>query len=623
MGIHESVLQNMSVEQLREEIKKHDNLYWKEQNPIISDPDYDRLVRRLQELEPDDSLVSEFKEEEVTSSGKIEHENPMLSLDKVYTSEEVLKWCRKVARTVNECFLLQIKYDGCSAELDNDILSTRGDGHIGEDISDKIPHIRILTGPDFIPAIGFEGKIRGELVLQKSVFLQYKDILKRKSGEPYKNSRNACAGILNTDDFVSPVKEPFLTFVPFDNYTMYKTLKQMEDFILSGEWDKFVKDSENLDYPADGLVIKLEDQSYCKELGMTKHHRKSELAFKFANPSAKTVLKGVTLSCGKGCVTPIGNVEPVELGGVTVSNVNLHNWKNILDMGIFIGDTLIVERAGDVIPYVVGVIPAQHRVAIEMDYCPVCHGPLTYEEPVKVCKNPECGGSNLRKLSDSVVRIGIERLGRPTLKDMMKIIGVVNLIDIFHLTEDDLLRLPRFGKRKAQNLLEEIDKVKKNGVYEWQILSAMNIPGIGSTLSEKILEVYNLRDLIFLCRTEPAISELTSLDGIEVERASILVDGVLDNKGYLLKLLSILPIKEPKKKDSKVVKICFSGKFPDKKKVYYQMLEGKNFEIMEKVDKTLDILVVADSTKNSGKQQKAEKLGIKVLELDSLLTSIK
>jgi len=392
----------------------------------------------------------------------------------------------------------------------------------------------------------------------------------------------------------------------------------MEEFLTSEAWDKFVEDSNNLDYPADGLVIKLEDQTYCEELGVTKHHRKSELAFKFANPSTKTVLNGVTLSCGKGCITPIGNVEPVAIGGVTVSNANLHNWKNILDRDICIGDTLIIERAGDVIPYVVGVIPGENRIPIKMDYCPVCHGPLVYEEPQMICKNLDCAGSNLRKLSDSVVRIGIDGLGRPTLKNMMDVLKVSNLIDIFELTEEKLLKLPRFAKRKASNLLDEIDKVFKNGVYEWQILAAVNIPGIGNTLSEVIIERFPIPDLIELCHSKDAVEILRSIDRVETERAQTLVDGVLENEAYIDALYATLIIKEPKKKNLEVTKICFSGKFPEKKKVYYQMLKGKNFEIMEKVDKTLDILVVADPTKNSNKQQKAEKMGIKIVGIDDL-----
>jgi len=186
-------LELMTKEELESLVLFYNKAYWEDQDPIISDPDYDKLINRLLELDPDNEVANKVHSTVVNSSDKIEHSNPMLSLDKVYTSEEVLKWCQKVARMDNECFLVQVKYDGCSAELNNDLLSTRGDGHIGENISDKIPYVRILTGPEFIPSIGFKGKVRGELVLQKSVFEQYKDVLKRKSGEPYKNSRNACA----------------------------------------------------------------------------------------------------------------------------------------------------------------------------------------------------------------------------------------------------------------------------------------------------------------------------------------------------------------------------------------------------------------------------------------------
>jgi len=612
------------IRNLETQIDFHNKAYWEDKDPIISDPDYDKLVRALVALDPNNELVNKINytvTESKNLEDKIVHENPMLSLDKVYDKEDLLKWCRKVARNDNECFLVQVKYDGCSAELDHQLLSTRGNGYIGENISHVLPFLKILEGRGSIPATDFSGYLRGEIVLQDSIFETNRNLLRRKSGEPYKNSRNACAGILNTDDYVNPLNEPFLTFVPFEHLTLYKTLTQLEEFILSDYWDRFVSRVQNADYPADGLVIKLEDQTYCTQLGHTKHHRKSEIAFKFTNPSAKTVLNGVTLSCGKGCITPIGNVEPVEIGGVTVSNVNLHNMKNIIDRDIHIGDTLIVERAGDVIPYVVNVIPGKERKEIAMSTCPSCSSLLFYEEPQMVCKNPECSGSALRKLSDSVVRIGIDRLGRPTIEAMMKVLNISDLIGIFEVTESELLKLPRFGIKKAKNLRYEIDKILNNGVYEWQILAAVNISGIGNTLSEVIIEKFPIPDLIELCHSEGAIDVLRSIDRVDTERAQVLVDGVLENEAYIDALYSTLIIKKPKKRNTESTKICFSGKFPEKKKIYYQMLEDKNFEIVEKVDKTLNVLVVADPTKNSGKQKKAENLGIKIMGIDELQTT--
>jgi len=602
------------INELEIEIGKANQLYWRKQEPEISDIEYDNLVRKLTKLDPDNPMLLDIHAPVSTKGLKVTHKVPMLSLNKVYTIPELLAWCAKVARGPHEQFLIQPKYDGCSANYEDGILSTRGDGEVGENITDKLPLIKMQISKFR------DNKTRGEIIFRKSVFEKYKTILKKRDGTPYSNARNACAGMLNKDDL--PVKEAILELIPFEMETTKLSLNNMGRV----NFEEYIEQVQELDFPADGLVISLADKEYGNALGFTSHHPKGKIALKFANDTGETKLLGVTWSCGKEVITPIGNVEPVEIGGVTIKNVSLHNWNFIEEHTIHIGDTLVIERAGDVIPHVVSckydMAVDEEPQAIEIDECPECHSPVTYKDPNIYCTNSNCAGKLLNKLYDSVTRIGIERIGKPTIRNMIDILGVDNLIDIFNLTKSDLLRLPKFGDKKASNTLNEIHKVNDEGVHEWQILAAMNIPGIGRTLSKTLCEEFGLNGLMELCLRSNAKHRLIAIEGIEEKRATDIVVGVLENIRYITALWDILTLKMyAVVEDEPLPTVCFSGKFPEQKSVYYEKLKGK-YEIAKSVTKSLDILVVADKNSKSSKCKKAKKLGIKIISIQEIMGEI-
>ena len=595
-------------EWLEKEIEKNDEFYWDNQDPQISDMEYDILIKELQELNPNNPLLTKVHLSVQQSSGKVKHHVAMLSLAKVYTADELLKWCAKVARNRNEVFLIQPKYDGCSANFEDGVLSTRGDGDTGENITSRIPLIRIN-----------DVDIRGEIVFRKSVFEKYKTILKKKDGTPYANPRNACAGILNKDDF--PVNEKILELVPFNNET---TTLDLTTLIENTDFDEYITQAQESDYPADGLVIKLADEEYKKSLGATSHHVKGEMALKFVNETAETVLLNVIWSCGKEVITPVGKVEPVEISGVTVTNVGLHNMQFIIDKNIHIGDKIIIERAGDVIPHFVKIISTNpFNIDITIETCPECGAPVVYDAPHIKCSSSNCSGGVLNKFYDSVTRIGIERLGKPTLRQIMDKLYVTDLRDLFFLKPDDFMKLPRFAEKKAENLYNEIQQPIKNGIYEWQILAAMNIPGIGKTLSKILCEAFRLVELINLCKVPSTLYILQNIEGIQEKRASDIMNGIIVNEIYINTLWDILPLKEYASVENAVdfPTVCLSGKFSKNKAFYYEELKAK-YTVMEKVTKDLDILIVADSSKNSGKQKKAEKMGIKIMDIDEIMNSL-
>ena len=592
----------MTKDELVQAISKHDDLYWKKGAPVISDEEYDVLVESLRKIDPNHPLVNRINTPEVIGGGKVKHKEPMLSLGKVYTIDELVLWCTQLSRTPKEVFIIEYKYDGCSASFESGILATRGDGHVGENITSKLPIIHST-----------KNDTRGEIIMPKSVFLRIKE------ATGFKNTRNAVAGILNRD-VVTTEYGKILYLIPFNYNQRIFTIEQIMEFLVNpSEFNAIIEEAKNSEFPTDGLVIKLLDKEYAKSLGATSHHARGEIAFKFSNPTGQTILRDIEWSVGKHVITPIGKVDPVEVSGVTISNINLHNMGYIIENGIHIGDTIIVERAGDVIPDVQSIIPGENRIKIKLDKCPACGHPVTYEKPVLVCNNYlNCEGGFIRRLMDSVVRIGIERLGLPTLEKLVESLKVENLIDIFNLTKDQIRTLDGFGDRSAENLYEEIQKVVRGQVEDWRVLSSLNLVGIGTSLSKTLLSEFLLDELRIMTETS-----FINIAGIGPERAAVLVKGLNENSEYIDNLLNRLTVVGSIKTDQqstsgeKRIKICFTGKF-EKPKSYYYGLLGPEYEVTERLESDTSILVVANPTIESNKTKTAKKKGIKIIGINDL-----
>jgi DNA ligase (NAD+) len=588
---------------LEDEIRGHDKCYWQDNFPIISDEVYDSKVNELLSIEPDNAYLKEVRTPKVSSTKKIKHQVPMLSLDKAYTYEDVIKFCQKVARSAKEVFKIMFKYDGVSGQLLDGVLATRGDGLIGEDITNKLPFMTILTRD-------MSGNLRGEILFTKSDFQKIKGVITRKSGADYKNERNAVGGILSRDDL--PPRR-ILTFIDFEYTAMKFPLDVIIDMGLTG-WTRIVESAKLSDYPTDGLVIKLDDELYGQSLGATSHHLKSAIAFKFANQYEWSVLREIEFSPGKHDITPVGKIDPIEITGVTVTSPSLHNWKNILDRDLCIGDEVKVERAGDVIPYISDSRPGKNREPIMIPMCPVCSCPLEYNEPQLQCTNDLCQGKLANRLADAVIRLGIDRLGKPTIQKMIDTYNVETVVDILMLSIYQLEKLPGFGKTSAKNLYDEISKVIQEGVYEWQYLAALNIPGIGRSLSKQLLENRTLQEL-----SQMSPSQLEKLEGIGPERANAIIRGIQNNYILLGMLKLTLKTKKEEPKQEDLVKVCFTGKFDEPKSYYYDFLNKTGgYDIKNSVT-GIDVLVVADPTKNSSKQKAAEKKGIKIMGINEFM----
>ncbi len=605
-------LTQLTEQQLVELITYHNQKYWAEGEPEISDDDYDRLVRALTAINPVHPLLSRIEAPIVAGSGKIVHQTPMLSLDKAYSLEEVIAWAKKFARSPQEALIVQPKYDGISALWSDGILATRGDGETGENITDKTPLIELEAPGVVAPLDGWTGTARGEIVIRDDDFRTLYSTIRNRNGKIYKNSRNAVAGIMGLKDIREMQQQHAkLTLVDYRLFSWNTRLDRITD-----DWQFILEKAEALPYPMDGLVIKIADDAYSASLGNTAHHPRGQIAFKFSGVRRDSKLLAVEWSFGKNCLTPVAEIEPVDIGGITIRHASLHNLQNVLEKDLQIGDTVTVERAGDVIPYIVSAQPGSQRTPCLIENCPCCGTKLVRDLPELRCPNPDCPETRLKNLAAAVKNIGIERLGEPNIRKMMNTLGVRHLSDIFRLTKADILRLEGFQTLSADNLLKEIAGART--VPDWQVLAALNIRGIGPNMAKTIMREHTLEEL----RTR-TVDELSRIDGIGPERADALCREMREQSTVLDELLACVTVTATKNSGSGTLPtICFTGKMPEKRSCYEDLARNAGYEPVDSVNSDLTLLVCMDPNDGSSKLKKAQKNGIRILQLNDWLAEI-
>ncbi|MGE4563885.1 MAG: helix-hairpin-helix domain-containing protein [Victivallaceae bacterium] len=610
------IAENLTEDELAALIRYHNERYWKFGDPEISDTRYDELTRALARLNPDHPVLTEVHTPAVASLGKVKHPAPMLSLDKAYSLEDILKWVEKYARTPEEKLLIQPKYDGISARFDGHTLSTRGDGVEGEDISDKLPLIR-LKSADYTGVVN--RPVRGEIVVSKNDFKVIREKIRPKSGVQYKNTRNILTGLMTLIDAtdinqVAHAMErcgAFLTFVDY-NHLSY----EIKFCNLAEEWGELVESIETLPYPSDGIVVKIADEAYRESLGSTTHHPKGEIAFKFANSRRESHVLDIEWSFGKTSLTPVVRIVPVEINGTTIQNVSFHNVQRVLDLDLKIGDRVVVERAGDVIPHIVDASPGEVREKVLIDRCPSpeCCTPLVRIGPELCCPNPDCFETKLRQLTAAVKSIGIESLGEPNIRKMMVQLGIRSLKEIFELERDVIITLDGFAKTSAENL--EAQLVRAKTLYDYQLLASLNIPHIGINMARMILQHYTFAELRTLdLETLAAIPDVgprrAEAMRAEFERQSDFIDELLE----VITLLRETP-------GATLRTVCFTGRMPCEREYYRKLADANGFAATETVNSSLSMLVAADLTETSSKLERARELGIEIRSLEDWLSSL-
>ncbi len=535
------------VEDLREVINYHDYKYYVQASPVISDYEYDTLFRALRDIErkyPDlvtpDSPTQRVASEITGSFPTVQHYASMLSLDNAYTEEELRDFDRRVREMsgLEEVeYSVEPKYDGAGIALlyRDDLFvrgATRGDGESGEEITNNLKTIRSIPLRAEFSRVGIRLiEIRGEVLIDKREFRKMNEERLEEGLTPFANPRNAAAGSIRLQNPAEVAKRKLSAVVYQVSYvepeakspaTHYESIEMLHllgfktpfrdmkvckgiDEVISycKEWEE---KREDYPYELDGMVIKVNNRDLYEVLGFTSHHPRWAIAYKFKPKQATTKLIDVVFQVGRvGTITPVGKLEPVEIGGVVVSSVSLFNEDFIKEKDIRIGDMVLVERAGDVIPYVVEVIKEARdgdEVPVEFPKkCPSCGSDLV-KLPGEVawrCINISCPAQVVLRIRHWASReaMDIRGLGESTAKAIYDLGLARDVGDLYFLKVTDLLKLPNFAFKSATNLYNAIQDSKSRGLD--RVLYGLGIRYVGQTTAKKIAEViddiWDLKDM--------------------------------------------------------------------------------------------------------------------------------
>ena len=544
------------VKALRDEINYHNKRYYENDAPEIEDFEYDRLLHALialeeqyPELASEDSPTRRVGGKADAQFTPVEHRVVMESLQDAFSEEEVRDFDRRVRDGgIDLCYIVEPKIDGLSVSLEyeNGIFvrgSTRGDGRIGEDITANLKTVRTIPMRIKTPLPYLE--VRGEVYMRKDVFAELTAAQENRDEKPFKNPRNAAAGSLRQKDskitrqrkldiFVFNVQQiegktlsshkqslDFLRELGFETVPFYTPCKTIEEALE--EIAKIGERRGTLDFDIDGAVIKIDEFAARRALGSTAKYPRWALAFKYPPEEKETTLLDVEINVGRtGVLTPTGVFAPTQLAGTTVSRATLHNQDFIREKNIHIGDTVIIRKAGDIIPEVVSVVRhAPGSVPYEMPaFCPSCGSPVVREEDEAAvrCVNPDCPSQLLRTLIHFCSRdaMDIEGMGEAVLAVFVEKGLVKTAADLFHLKKEDIAAIDRMGEKSAENLLAAAEKAKSNDLSK--LIFALGIRHIGQKAAALLAGHFRSMDALM----KASADEIAAIEGF----GSIMADSV-------------------------------------------------------------------------------------------------
>jgi len=546
---------------LRDLLNYHSYLYHTLDKPAISDAEYDALMRELRAIEAEhpelvtpDSPTQRVGAEPRAEFARVQHRHPMTSLADAFSREEVIAWLERVRRLLPDGtplqFVAEPKIDGLAVAItyERGILvrgATRGDGVYGEDITANVRTIRniplripVTPGPP-VPA---DIEVRGEIYMPRTLFQQMNAERQAQGLEPFANPRNAAAGSVRQLDPRVTAGRPLRLFayaigdvtgVPVStqwealNYLRSLGFSVNDDIRLLDNFadvlayaEQWMDRRDQIDYEADGMVIKVNDFATQQRLGVVGNAPRWAVAYKFPAREATTRLLDIGVNVGRtGVLTPYAILEPVRLGGVTIRQASLHNFEDLARKDIRVGDTVIVQRAGDVIPQVVAPVVAL-RDGTQQPYvrpteCPVCHEPVIQEEgKVAVyCQNATCPAQVVRRIEHWVSReaMDIEGFGTRLSEDLVAAGLLHDASDIYILSVDQLKTLDGFADKRAANLVAAIDASRDRPL--WRLITALGIRGVGSKVAQALAAHYHALDAL-MAASEQEIREIPGMGDI-------------------------------------------------------------------------------------------------------------
>ncbi|MGC9007283.1 MAG: NAD-dependent DNA ligase LigA [Sulfurihydrogenibium sp.] len=666
------------VEDLREVIRFHDWRYYVLAQPVISDYEYDKLFKLLKDIEskyPDlitpDSPTQRIPSEITKTFPQVKHLTPMLSLDNSYNEEDLRDFDRRVRELTGLEkieYSVEPKFDGAGISLiyKNDLFvrgATRGDGEVGEDITNNLKVIKSLPLSAKFSSYGIDTvEIRGEVLIRKDIFKKINEERMEEGLPLFANPRNAAAGSIRLQDPKEVAKRGLEAFVYQITYatdkngnnllgkslnkhsenikmlhnlgfkTPYEVLKVcngIEEVIdYCKEWEK---KRDTYPYEIDGMVVKVNDINLYEKLGFTSHHPRWAIAFKFRARQATTKILNVVFQVGRtGAITPVAKLEPVEIGGVIVSSVSLFNEDFIKEKDIRIGDTVLVERAGDVIPYVVMVIK-EARTGKEKPIefpkeCPSCGSPLVKPigEAVYRCININCPAQVVERIIHFASKdaMDIRGLSEATVKKFYKIGLLKSIPDIYRLDFKIIKNLQGFGEKSANNLKQAIEESKNRPLY--RLIYGLGIRYVGEvtakTLASAVKCIEDLKNF--------SITDLMKLPDIGYKVATEIYNFFHNQQNLKmieeLKQLGVNVCNPEEEKKGKLsgLNFVFTGTLKccsrEKAKEIVESLGGN---VLDSVSKKVHYLVVGEEP--GSKLQKAQKIGtIKIINEEEFLQLI-
>ena len=669
-----------NIELLRDILRWHEYRYYVQNDPLISDAEYDSLFSILQkfEFEHPEIITPDSPTQRVgvglaNDFAKVEHLVPMLSLENSYNAADLLDWERKALElsaldSIEYC--VEPKFDGASISLiyENDLLSrsaTRGDGTVGDDITLNTKQIKSVPLSAKFSSYGIEQiEIRGEVLINKKNFKAYNEKLMEEGIPPFANPRNAAAGSLRIKDTLVVGKrnlEVFLYHVSFstsaaphsktsDDAKQPKSHSEMLEMLwelgfrspknemkvvrgINGVIkyiEAFEEKRDGLPYEIDGMVVKVNDLQLQEKLGMTSHHPRWAIAFKFKARQATSKLLSVEFQVGRtGAVTPVAKIAAVLVGGVTVTSISIHNEEYIKEKELMLGDTILIERSGDVIPQIVKSF-AELRTGEETNIqfpknCPVCNHPLfkPAEEAVWRCININCTAQVVERIIHFVSKdaMDIKNFGEANVRKFYDSGLLKDIPDIYRLDFDKIGKMEGFGKKSIDNLQSAIEQSKSQPLH--RLIFGLGIRYVGETTAKTLANsVTHLLD--FKNFSEEQLLELEDV-GVKVAGSIHRFFHDDDNLAMLQQLEGLgISLKNQKKQvaDNDALAgqtFLFTGSLMQLKRTdAEEMVEKNGGKIVSGVSSKLNYLVVGEDA--GSKLEKAKKIqSIKIINEEDFI----
>lgn len=608
----------MTTEELVYFLTKANEAY-RSGRPLINDATYDQVyLHELQSRDSDHPFLNSVEPEadiEGSSSKKVRHISPMLSTDKAYTQEEITAFVNRVVKFAEKLdieesaleFRITPKLDGMAANYTDNILATRGNGQLGNDITRNIQR-GLVT-------VGGENTGVGEIVISSAYF-------KENLSDQFSHPRNFVTGLIGADtlsnEAVEAMQDKVIRFVPYSKLN----LELCDTEALRNNVEALCAKVEgDCEYPVDGSVIDVLNLELRESMGSTNHHHNWQIAKKLKGETATTTVEGVTWQTGRtGRITPVLNVKTINLSGADISNITGHNAGNIKNLNVGINAQIEIVRSGEVIPKLLGVI-SEGEDAVIPDTCPACESPAVMERDFLVCKGNECTAQIEARLLHFFSVLGnVDLFGPRTINILVE--NKIRELPLIYQQQAADFEAMGFGAKQATNLVEQLERSRTEAVEDWRFLAAFGIDHLGRGDSRKLLGVHKLEELNTLTKEQlldiPGFGEITA-DSIPRSLAIRwpVIEAML-NLGFTLLADELTPITESEITGKHVV---FTGSMERPRPDMQEQARQLGAIIQSSVNKKTDILVIGEKV-GAKKIEKAEALGTQVMTVDSYLSLI-